>query len=52
MIIGMSYREMAQTLGTEWGRKHSGENVWVGIAMHMASLLQARWAGGFGSTGV
>lgn len=30
--IGASYRELAQTLGTEWGRRHFGD-IWVRI-MH------------------
>jgi hypothetical protein len=27
--IGKSYRQMAQTLGTEWGRQQVNENLWV-----------------------
>lgn len=30
--IGYSYRELAQTLGTEWGRKALGHDFWPGIA--------------------
>jgi hypothetical protein len=33
-VIGASYRMLAQTLGTEWGRKHLGDDVWVNIAMY------------------
>jgi hypothetical protein len=40
-LIGASYREMAQTLGTEWGRKQIGENFWVAIAMHRVRMMKA-----------
>ena len=33
---GKSYREMMQTLGTEWGRQLMDENVWV-------NLVDRRW---------
>jgi len=33
---GKSYREMMQTLGTEWGRQLMDENVWV-------NLVNRRW---------
>lgn len=30
--LGVSYRQMAQTLGTEWGRHQLGQDFWVKIA--------------------
>lgn len=30
--IGVSYRKLAQTLGTEWGRHMIGPNLWLNIA--------------------
>lgn len=36
--IGKSPRQMAQTLGTEWGRQHVCEDLWLRIGMQ-------RWAG-------
>ena len=30
--LGKSYRELAQTLGTEWGRKVLGQGFWLNIA--------------------
>ncbi|MGB4061558.1 MAG: hypothetical protein WBK26_15235 [Burkholderiaceae bacterium] len=30
--LGVSYRHMAQTLGTEWGRNCLGENFWLRVA--------------------
>lgn len=30
--LGLSYRHLAQTLGTEWARKHLGESIWLRIA--------------------
>ena len=30
--LGKSYRELAQTLGTEWGRKVLGEDFWIKVA--------------------
>jgi hypothetical protein len=32
--LGFSWRHAAQTLGTEWGRKHLGDDVWVKFAKH------------------
>jgi hypothetical protein len=31
--IGKSYRQLAQTLGTEWGRKMVHDNIWVALTM-------------------
>jgi len=31
-IYGQTYRHMAQTLGTEWGRKLIGESLWIKTA--------------------
>lgn len=39
--LGLSPREMAQTLGTEWGRNCNGKNFWVKIAMQRASEVMA-----------
>jgi hypothetical protein len=33
-VLGRSYRELAQTLGDEWGRAHFGADFWVRIADH------------------
>lgn len=42
--LGVSYRRMAQTLGTEWGRQCLGEDFWTRIAAaRLASLQQMRW---------
>lgn len=30
--IGASYRQLAQTLGTEWARKHLGDDFWLRVA--------------------
>ena len=30
--LGISYRQMAQTLGTEWGRQQLGGNFWLNVA--------------------
>lgn len=32
--IGYSYRHLAQTLGTEWGRKGLDDGIWTRIAAH------------------
>lgn len=32
-LLGMTVRHAAQTLGTEWGRRHMGEDFWVRIWM-------------------
>lgn len=41
-VLGRSYRELAQTLGTEWGRHLMG-GLWLRIAAH--KLAQARVRG-------
>lgn len=38
-LLGHSPRMLAQTLGTEWGRKCLGENFWVNLAMMRADHL-------------
>jgi hypothetical protein len=38
--IGVSYRHAAQTLGTEWGRQHVSEDVWVRIALRTARIAR------------
>jgi hypothetical protein len=37
-----SVRHALQTLGTEWGRKHLGPNVWVDLALEEARNLSPR----------
>jgi hypothetical protein len=41
-VIGASYRELAQTLGTEWGRQTIRPSLWIDIAMHKVRLMWAR----------
>jgi hypothetical protein len=42
--LGHSYRSLAQTLGTEWGRQHLGEDFWCRLmAAHMQSHPAERW---------
>ena len=41
-VIGASYRKLAQTLGTEWGRQTIRESLWADIAMAKARLAMAR----------
>ena len=37
--LGLSYRHLAQTLGTEWGRRCLGEGFWLNIASaYMADI--------------
>ena len=37
--LGLSYRHLAQTLGTEWGRRCLGEGFWLNIAAaYMADI--------------
>lgn len=42
--LGASYRQLAQTLGTEWGRRELGDDFWLRVA-DMALGLQP-YAGG------
>lgn len=39
ILAGKSVRHAAQTLGTEWGRKCLGENVWTALAIVRAERL-------------
>lgn len=39
-VIGVSYRRLAQTLGTEWGRQLIDQDLWTRIAMRQ--VLEAR----------
>ncbi len=41
--LGYSYRQLAQSLGTEWARKQLGEDFWLRVAN--AELRQARIQG-------
>lgn len=41
-VIGASYRKLAQTLGTEWGRQTIRPSLWIDIAMHKVRLMWAR----------
>jgi hypothetical protein len=42
--LGHSYRALAQTLGTEWGRQCLGEHFWTRLmAAHMEAHPAARW---------
>lgn len=38
--LGLSYRRLAQTLGTEWGRLCLGENFWLRAAENEAERLR------------
>lgn len=38
--IGPSYRELAQTLGTEWGRQLMGKEFWLRIALRKLQLAR------------
>lgn len=38
--LGASPRQLLQSLGTEWGRQHVAEDVWVRIAMRMAGMCE------------
>lgn len=37
--LGFSYRELAQTLGTEWGRETIRKSLWIDIAMARIDAL-------------
>lgn len=39
--LGVSYRHLAQTLGTEWGRHCMGDNFWADLARSRILLSQA-----------
>jgi hypothetical protein len=42
--LGVSYRRLAQTLGTEWGRHHFGEDFWTRIAdAKLEKLRRGGW---------
>lgn len=41
---GVTPRQLMQTLGTEWGRRHVGEDVWV---KRLESRLVSLWSEGF-----
>lgn len=36
--LGVSPRQLLQSLGTEWGRQHVSEDVWIRLAMRTARL--------------
>ncbi len=38
--LGLSYRRLAQTLGTEWGRQTLGGNLWLDIAHKKVDAIQ------------
>jgi len=38
--LGVSYRHMAQTLGTEWARKCLGEDFWLKVAGNTLAFLR------------
>ena len=40
-IIGVSYRKLAQTLGTEWGRDRIDPTLWVRLCAHKVQELRA-----------
>jgi hypothetical protein len=42
--LGVSYRRLAQTLGTEWGRHAVGTDLWVNLAEHRISVLRSQGA--------
>lgn len=42
--LNVSYRELAQTLGTEWGRETLGSYFWVRIAQQRIEQLQRQGA--------
>lgn len=41
-VLGVSYRQIAQTLGTEWGRQMIRPSLWIDIAMSKARLSASR----------
>lgn len=42
LLCGRTPRQAMQTLGTEWGRKWIGSDVWVNAAMRQIAELQAQ----------
>lgn len=42
-LCGKSAREALQTLGTEWGRQHLGEDVWIRAWMRECQRRDARY---------
>lgn len=43
-LNGISYRRMAQTLGTEWGQEHMGRNFWVQITANRVATMRDQGA--------
>lgn len=41
-VLGASYRQIAQTLGTEWGRQTIRPTLWIDIAMAKVRLAAAQ----------
>lgn len=41
-VLNASYRQIAQTLGTEWGRNTIRSTLWIDIAMAKVRLMAAR----------
>ena len=41
-VIGRSYRQLARSLGGQWGRAHVRHDLWVRIAAHQAEQALAR----------
>lgn len=39
--LGVSYRHMAQTLGTDWGREMVNDNIWVLVAKRKIDQIHA-----------
>jgi hypothetical protein len=37
-VLGVSYRSLCQTLGTEWGRQHVHNDLWVIAGRHRLSM--------------
>ena len=43
--LGKSYRELAQTLGTEWGRATLGQDFWLRIAQAYIDQIRVQFRG-------
>lgn len=41
--LGFSWRHAAQTLGTEWGRRHLREDIWTTLALRKCSDINGRY---------